>query len=152
MRISLFKILAWGVAVSVLAWVVQNTVNAELTQQCTLTLKPSLTLSIQQAINSVSAGATICLEYGDFSQKDIEIDKSLTLRGKGAYATIIKGSGTINIKSGDVTIEQLALQSYSVLDVRSRTVTIKNSNVNYVGTISVSSNSQLIIIGWSQLR
>jgi hypothetical protein len=45
--------------------------------------------SIQQAIEQAAAGAVICLSAGTF-QENIEIKKSLTLRGTGRERTIIK--------------------------------------------------------------
>jgi parallel beta-helix repeat protein len=47
--------------------------------------------SIQQAINTVSEGALVCLAAGTFTE-NVTITKSLSLRGAGSTQTILQGS------------------------------------------------------------
>lgn len=63
------------------------TLNPHL-QNCAITVQPGQ--SIQQAINAVTEGATVCLAPGAFTE-NITIAKSLELRGAGRTQTILQG-------------------------------------------------------------
>jgi nitrous oxidase accessory protein NosD len=58
-------------------------------QNCVVTVQPGQ--SIQQAINTVSEGALVCVASGTFTE-NITITKSLSLRGAGSAQTILQGS------------------------------------------------------------
>jgi nitrous oxidase accessory protein NosD len=58
-------------------------------QNCAVTVQPGQ--SIQQAINTVSEGALVCVASGTFTE-NITITKSLSLRGAGSAQTILQGS------------------------------------------------------------
>jgi len=84
---------------------------------CTLTVQPGQ--SIQQAINAAAEGAVICLSAGAF-QENIEIQKSLTLRGAGREQTSLEGKPeckpVIRIES-DAKI-QVMLQGLNVAEAK----------------------------------
>ena len=86
----ILKLFGLGAALVLFALAAGNSGQAGVAQPqgCTVTLNPGQ--SIQQAINETAEGAVICLSAGTF-QENIEIKKSLTLRGTGREQTIIKG-------------------------------------------------------------
>nr|BAL56238.1 cell surface protein [uncultured Acetothermia bacterium]BAL57899.1 cell surface protein [uncultured Acetothermia bacterium]BAL59022.1 cell surface protein [Candidatus Acetothermum autotrophicum] len=105
---------------------------------CTVTVQPGE--SIQKAIDGASSGAVICLAAGMW-EENIEIVKSLTLRGAGqkqtkiigreAYKAVIKIVGNTEIAVG---IEKLTISdSYSIgIQARGETlVTIVESQLSH---------------------
>jgi parallel beta-helix repeat protein len=80
--VRLFRI----VALLALLVVAPSSVEA---QNCVVTVQPGQ--SIQQAINTVSEGALVCVASGTFTE-NITITKSLSLRGAGSAQTILQGS------------------------------------------------------------
>jgi hypothetical protein len=120
-------------------------------QNCVVTVQPGQ--SIQQAINTVSEGALVCVASGTFTE-NITITKSLSLRGAGSAQTILQGSVRIErdqeirvaltgwtitgsrfgaalrvAGQAVVTLDDLALtESFSgLLAIGSATVTVTNS-------------------------
>ena len=59
-------------------------------QSCTVSLSPND--SIQQAIDTASSGAVICLGEGTWEENLVIVGKSLTLRGAGAGKTVIRSA------------------------------------------------------------
>ncbi len=59
---------------------------------CTVTVEPGQ--SIQEAIDGASEGVVICLSAGTW-EENLVIEKSLTLQGREAGATLLKGTVTI---------------------------------------------------------
>jgi parallel beta-helix repeat protein len=80
--VRLFRI----VALLALLVVAPSSIEA---QNCVVTVQPGQ--SIQQAINTVSEGALVCVASGTFTE-NITITKSLSLRGAGSAQTILQGS------------------------------------------------------------
>jgi nitrous oxidase accessory protein NosD len=80
--VRLFRI----VALLALLAVAPSSIEA---QNCVVTVQPGQ--SIQQAINTVSEGALVCVASGTFTE-NITITKSLSLRGAGSAQTILQGS------------------------------------------------------------
>jgi len=58
-------------------------------QNCAVTVQPGQ--SLQQAINTVSEGALVCVASGTFTE-NITITKSVSLRGAGSAQTVLQGS------------------------------------------------------------
>jgi len=119
MRSNFLKLLGLSVALAFVAGVVGNVDvgRAGLAQQCDITLRPGS--SIQQAITNASPGNVLCLQAGTW-WANLEINKSLTLRGAGSRQTVIKSAQTgypvILIESDseiEVRIEDLTLTQAS---------------------------------------
>ncbi|MBI1744752.1 right-handed parallel beta-helix repeat-containing protein [Candidatus Acetothermia bacterium] len=83
------KLLGLVAALVVLILVVIQSEQAWLAQaDCTIIVQPGQ--SIQKVIDQAQAGAVVCLSPGTF-QENIQIKKSLTLRGAGRMQAVIKG-------------------------------------------------------------
>lgn len=82
-----------------------------LAQSCTVTLNPGQ--SIQRAVDSVSAGAVICLAEGAWQENLVVTKDDLILRGQGRSKTFVTGSVLIQV-AGRFTVESLTLQSSAV--------------------------------------
>ena len=75
---------------------------------------------VQTAVNFEVPGKTIFLESGSFNER-VTLDKSLTLEGAGAGATILDGTGlagtgngiTLNTGITNVTIKDLTVRDYA---------------------------------------
>jgi hypothetical protein len=89
MRVSIFKWFGLGAALAILALAAENSGQVGVAQQvqCTVTVPPGQ--SIQQAIDSTTEGALICLDSGTFITENLIIRKSLTLSGAGSGRTWI---------------------------------------------------------------
>ena len=109
MRTTL-KLIGLGVALGLLALFIAagNNGKVGLGQSCSVTLNPGQ--SIQNAIDSVSAGAVICLAEGIWQENLIITKDDLLLRGEGPSRTIVSGSFLIQV-AGQFTVEGLTLQS-----------------------------------------
>jgi parallel beta-helix repeat protein len=59
------------------------------TQDCAVTVQPGQ--SVQQAINSASEGALVCITAGTFTE-NLTITKSLSLRGASRAQTVLQGA------------------------------------------------------------
>jgi parallel beta-helix repeat protein len=151
-----FKISMLGVVLLALA--VGTSEQAGLAQAgCSIMVKPGE--SIQRAIDAAKEGAVICLTAGMW-EENVEIKKSLTLRGAGREQTKIKGKGkgkpVIMIASNakiEVTIEGLTAAEAKGYGVAGKArVTITNSQISankgdgiYIGGSAQAtiSNSQI---------
>ncbi len=86
---KVLKLFGLGVALVLLALAVGNSGQVGLAQPpCTVTVQPGE--SIQRAMDGAHEGAVVCLSAGTW-EENIEIGKSLTLRGAGREQTKIKG-------------------------------------------------------------
>jgi parallel beta-helix repeat protein len=124
---------------------------------CTIHVQPGE--SIQASIDAAPEGAVICLSEGTWLA-NLEIAKSLTIRGAGTSKTSIKGPSrslaTISVHSQEegkpivVKISGLSITGdYEGLMVTgSAEVTITRCNIseNYWGGITVADNAQATII------
>ncbi len=72
----------------------------EAQQNCAVTVQPGQ--SVQQAINTVSDGALVCLAAGRFTE-NITIAKDLALRGAGRTQTVLQGAVRIE-RDQEITV------------------------------------------------
>ena len=118
MRTRALKLFGLCAAWAVLALAAVNSGQVGSAQvDCTVTVQPGQ--SIQQAINSAAEGAVICLSTGTF-QENIEIKKSLTLRGAGREQSQIKSKEegkTVIAVAGDAEI-RVALAGLTIAEAR----------------------------------
>jgi hypothetical protein len=85
----IIKLFGLGAALALFALAAGNSGQVGLAQaDCTITVRPGQ--SIQAAIDQAADSAVICLGAGTFLE-NLEIKKSLTLRGAGKGQTFIKG-------------------------------------------------------------
>jgi len=92
----------------VLGLVAFCTVGPGLAQDCTVTVHSGE--SIQEAIDSASAGCVICLAEGTW-EEDLTITiEGLTLRGQGPLQSIVVGSVLVQV-TGQFIVEGLTLRS-----------------------------------------
>ena len=114
----LSKRFAVGMALVLLTWVAGGSKQVGFAQaDCAVTVQPGQ--SIQQAINAAAEGAVICLSAGTF-QENIEIRKSLTLRGVGQAQTILKARNSFQ--------SVIALASGTEIQVVLQALTISNGS------------------------
>ncbi len=108
MKSKMFRLMALGAALVLVALVAGNVGQVGLAQSCAVTVYPGQ--SIQDAIDSVSANAVICLAEGT-CQEDLVVTKdNLILRGQGPNKTFVTGSILIQV-AGRFTVESLTLQT-----------------------------------------
>lgn len=115
---------------------------------CTVTVKPGE--SIQRAIDAAQEGAVICLAAGTW-EENLEIKKSLTLRGAGQEQTKIKGDITIaSDKVIEVKLEGLTISENSRAGIvlgGSAQATIENNTIEENKRCGIWSSSDKLAQG-----
>ncbi len=104
---------------------------------CTIAVRPDE--SLQQAINVAPEGAVLCLEDGIW-EENIEIGKSLTLRGTGAEHTLVKAehAGKPVIRVASLVEAEVRLEELTVADARRATPrTYEEAGVRILGRAHV---------------
>lgn len=88
--------------------------SAETKEECSVTVNPSQ--SLQETVNQVQTGSVICLEEGQWKEQ-VEIKKSLTLRGTGLETEIYSEDygATINIDFIDKPDGLVKLQDLKIV-------------------------------------
>lgn len=113
----LLKLFGTVLAIGLFPWV--SIGQADRAQdECSIIVEPEQ--SIQQTLDKASENAVICLSAGTW-EEHLKISKSLTLRGQGAEATILKGSldggsSVIEISTEQNTEIVVTLENLSVVD------------------------------------
>ena len=115
--------------------------------------------SIQELINSATSGSVVQVPPGTYYENNIEINKSIILRGAGSSCTIIDGSGgilpIIKVLVSNVTIEGFTIrntassqETYGIVLKKVSNVTIRNNNLTkcYIG-IRIENSSYCRIVG-----
>jgi len=71
--------------------------------------------SIAEAVNEASAGDTVFVKSGFYSESAIVVDKAVSIVGESAVSTVVDGGGTaqvlFQVVASDVLIENLTLQN-----------------------------------------
>uniref|UniRef100_A0A7C4TP47 Periplasmic copper-binding protein NosD beta helix domain-containing protein n=1 Tax=candidate division WWE3 bacterium TaxID=2053526 RepID=A0A7C4TP47_UNCKA len=74
--------------------------------------------SIQAAVDGASEGSTILIRSGNYSEKEIQVNKTVKIIGENAETTIVDGQTTINfifrVSISNVIIENLTMQNTSL--------------------------------------
>ncbi len=114
------SVTALAIVLGLLGFLSRSEPSVQGQPDCTVIVQPGQ--SIQQAVNSAAEGAVICLSAGTW-EENVEIKKSLTLRGAGREESKIKGKEmgepVIAIESDteiEVKIEGLAVTEAKGLD------------------------------------
>ncbi|MHA1832409.1 MAG: right-handed parallel beta-helix repeat-containing protein [Candidatus Baldrarchaeia archaeon] len=114
--------------------------------------------SIQELINSAIPGSTVQVPPGTYYESNIEVNKSVILKGAGPSDTIIDGGGKtwpiIKVLAFNVTIEGFTIrntasdwETYGIILRKVSNVTIRNTEIRdcYFGiTVDNSSNCKIV--------
>lgn len=101
---NLRQLLSVGVIFALFLGFLRVTEN-EGAQDCAITVQPGQ--SIQQAINTVSEGALVCIAAGTFTE-NLTLAKSLALRGAGRTQTVLQGAVRIE-RDQEIRVTMTAL-------------------------------------------
>lgn len=90
--------------------------------------------TIQEAINAVSSGNTICVSAGTYNE-NVLVNKSIRLSGKGAFKTVINGQVpgfyAMYITANNVTLEGFFIQAVGTNDALQLAESISGTNIRY---------------------